>query len=37
MFIKACNCDLRISTGKCAEGTGTCECKENFAGVGCTQ
>lgn len=32
-----CNCDLKFSTGNCAEGTGKCECKENFLEPNCDE
>ena len=35
-FLKIeCNCDSRYSTGNCAQNTGQCECKPQYAGKFC--
>lgn len=34
-FILGCNCDVFYSTGNCAEGTGKCECREEFQEPNC--
>jgi laminin alpha 3/5 len=34
---QACKCNLKVSTGACAEGTGKCECKPQFAGLECDE
>ena len=32
-----CNCNARFSTGMCADETGQCQCKANYAGRYCNQ
>ncbi|CAF1597728.1 unnamed protein product, partial [Adineta ricciae] len=34
---QSCNCNLKVSTGACAEGTGKCECKPQFTGLECDE
>ncbi|KAL8590461.1 hypothetical protein ACOMHN_011674 [Nucella lapillus] len=30
-----CECDLRVSTGECEEGSGRCLCRQEYAGLNC--
>ncbi|KAK7100839.1 laminin subunit alpha-like isoform X2 [Littorina saxatilis] len=32
---RPCECDLRVSTGECEEGSGRCLCRPEYAGVTC--
>ncbi|XP_012943161.1 laminin subunit alpha isoform X2 [Aplysia californica] len=32
---RPCECDLRVSTGECEEGSGRCLCRPEYAGVNC--
>ncbi|CAF1033067.1 unnamed protein product [Didymodactylos carnosus] len=32
-----CKCNLKFSTGNCAEGTGKCECKAQYSGINCDE
>ncbi|CAF1272511.1 unnamed protein product [Adineta steineri] len=34
---QSCKCNLKVSTGTCAEGTGKCECKPQFTGLECDE
>ncbi|CAF0941718.1 unnamed protein product [Rotaria sordida] len=34
---QSCKCNLKVSTGACAEGTGICECKPQFTGLECDE
>ena len=31
----ACECDLKVSTGECEEGSGRCLCRPEYAGLNC--
>lgn len=37
MYITACTCDRRFSTGQCFDGDGRCQCLDNYSGPNCTQ
>lgn len=37
MYVTACTCDRRFSTGHCFDGDGRCECLENYSGPNCDQ